>query len=122
MSRAYRYQVTIDLYKDTKHTTPSESLREKLCLACPDLDSFYNWGRNFESCGDLTLGGGTATYEFAEQQSREIFKVLGEPAEIYWSWWFEEREPDDTDSFDEDYYNEWVHPLEQLAAQAEEKE
>lgn len=119
MSRYYRYQVTIDLHEGTKHPSPSESLCEKLCLACDDLASFDNYGHHFESEGPLSLGSGTALNEYAAEQTLKIFKVLGEPAEVYWAWWYEDRDPDDTDSFGEDHYNEWLHPLEQLAEAAE---
>ncbi len=55
---------------------------------------------------------------WGRHQTREIFRALG-PCQVSWAWYYQDREPDDSDYFEEDDYHEMISPLEQLAQTAE---
>ena len=116
MGRSTYYELEVSLVG--KYTVEELRSFEAKLNKIDDLRLVTGWNcggaLSFSSAGEVSYG----EYEkWAHEVTVLIFRALGS-CDVYWSWYYRERDPDDCTTFDADDYDRMIPPLEQLAGQA----
>jgi hypothetical protein len=115
MSRSYEVEIEIEGLKEGEAAKIEAALDES-----GEGLTAESYAVLFHAYGDTTLSGGCSTDDRAEELARVIFEAVKRPVDITFSWWFKEREPDETNFFSDEEFAEMFPALTQLAMAADE--
>ena len=118
MSRYYEMSMEISEIPETDRGL----IKERILQAIADLgyeeDASAHGGSLFLT-ERVSLGGGRSEDEASEELAHAIWRAARCFVQVEVSWLFLEREPDHYHSYEQDAYEEFVHPLELLAQAAD---
>jgi hypothetical protein len=118
MSRSYEMTIGVTEIPETDRGL----IKERILQAIADLgyeeDDLGNGGSLFLT-ERLSLGGGCGEDEASEELAHAIWRAARCFVQVEVAWLLLDREPDYYHSYEQDAYEEFVHPLELLAQAAD---
>jgi hypothetical protein len=115
MSRSYEINIEVEGLED------DEDEKVKAAIESVEDIEVNTYGSTVFAAGDTTLAGGTTEDDRAQEIAKAIWAAVKAPVAITISWYFKDRDPDETNYFTEDEYDKMFPALEQLAMAAEEE-